>query len=272
VIETVGIPATLASASVQQARFDRIHTAEQIRALKISDVPETDRPKPLDVARKRFEEELSSEEGRNYLADGASQFLLHALKDTGTARAAAELLRQGTILIWASLEVLARDVFVSYVNQKPQAAKRLLMDTQTRQLFPLKELDLDLLEQHGFDLSESMGKVLAGLHELSTLPAIKQVFSVLFPSADTLHELLNRKEMWVLSQRRHLIVHRRAILDEKYLRDTGETGALGSELQISPDQLERHLQLVRDAGTALLRAARDAQRGEPLGSEKLMGA
>jgi hypothetical protein len=67
-----------------------------------------------------------------------------------------------------------------------------------------------------------------------------------------LKDALEQKEMWVLNQRRHLIVHRRGIVDASYIANTGDALALGAELTISPNELERYLTLVADTGVKMI--------------------
>lgn len=247
---TAGIPFSLAVASVHSARFQQLHIAEKIEGG--DDEPDG---AALERARTRMREEQESSEGKRQLADATCHFLLHVAASEDTTDAAAELLRQGTVLAWASLEVAVRDVFVAYLNRVPTAAKRLVTDPSTRQLFPLKALEFELLERYQFDLSASMGHVMASLHDIADLPTIKQIVSALFPRSPALGDLLNRKQMWMLSQRRHLIVHRRAVVDDRYNRETGETLPLGSTLLITPTELKESLLLVRDAGIELILAA-----------------
>lgn len=49
-------------------------------------------------------------------------------------------------------------------------------------------------------------------------------------------------------------MHRRAIMDETYLSNTGDAGAPGDELCISAATLEADLVLVRDIGVELIRS------------------
>jgi hypothetical protein len=77
------------------------------------------------------------------------------------------------------------------------------------------------------------------------------VYSVLFPSNERLNQALNKTELWVLFQRRHLIVHRRGVIDQIYLDATGENYPLGSKLNVRPDDFEASMRMVVAAGEAL---------------------
>ena len=72
-------------------------------------------------------------------------------------------------------------------------------------------------------LSKKIGTVLISQLNFGDLTNIKRVFAVLFPNALELVTCLNDPNLWLLYQRRHLIVHRRGIVDETYLERSGGT-------------------------------------------------
>jgi hypothetical protein len=257
-ISTVSMPSQLAIASAQRWRFQQLHIAERIRAR--SDLgPDGEPTKEAlhtawERANAKMRSELSSKDGINYLADSACEFLLDGLKSKDVSQAAVELLSQGAVLIWSAFEVLARELFVRHLNSRPSEAARLLSLPEGRRLFQLKGLDFETLAEYGFDLSVKMGTVLASAHDLASLGALKTVFRALLPESEELHKALDVKELWMLSQRRHLIVHQRGIVDSKYIASTGDTQQVGERLSISTDELMRYIVLVQQAAAELLRA------------------
>ncbi len=72
------------------------------------------------------------------------------------------------------------------------------------------------------------------------------------PNNSKLATVLRDTELWKLNQRRNLILHRRSIVDESYLRNTGDTLTLGEELKVSPNQFEKDLSLILRIGCAML--------------------
>jgi len=245
-------------ASAHNWRFQQIHASELIRArseLGPDGHPTEDALRAArERANRRFEEELKSQEGVEHLADSGSQFLLYVLRNKDVAHAASELLRQGTILLWGAFEILTREIFVQYLNSRPERAKQLLDLPKCRRLFQMKSLDFDTLSEYAFDVSNSMGSILALSHDLTDLPAIKTVFKVLFPEQKQLRDALNSRKLWLLSQRRHLIVHNRGIVDQRYLDNTSDNLRAGELLPLIPDDLEDYLRLICDVGTKLLAA------------------
>jgi hypothetical protein len=101
----------------------------------------------------------------------------------------------------------------------------------TRKRFEAERLTVDTLLQHGFDLSARLGSVLIEQQDFSRLQTIKAAYAVLYPRAE-LAEALGRKDLWELYQKRHLIVHRRGIIDQAYLDATGRAEAVGTELSL----------------------------------------
>ncbi len=99
-----------------------------------------------------------------------------------------------------------------------------------------------------------MGNVLIELHDLSDLPTIKDVFGTLFPHTAPLRKALDEGDLWILNQRRHLLVHRRGIVDDEYLDNTKESVAIGSLLSVSPKEIENYFHVVRDAGEEIVTA------------------
>jgi hypothetical protein len=99
-----------------------------------------------------------------------------------------------------------------------------------------------------------MGDILSQAHDLGNLVAIRQVYAALFPEDSLLRDSLSERDLWMLNQRRNLIVHNRGVVDAKYLAVTGESCAVGSQLVTSPLDLERALDKVCSTGPTLIRA------------------
>ncbi len=79
------------------------------------------------------------------------------------------------------------------------------------------------------------------------LPALK--------SDPDVEAALGGQDLWVLCQQRHLIVHRRGVLDARYLEKTGEARQIGQRLVVTPAEFESQIDGVVNAGRVLLIAA-----------------
>ncbi len=246
------VPFHMAVASVHRRRFMQLNIAEQIRAREHLDehgnVPEWAQKEAMEKASVRLRETSAD------LADPTLDELSSHLDDSNFASAARELLCQGDVLVWGALEVLASDLFVAVLNGDPQLTTTLLENETAKRLFGLKTFTVDALAGFRFDLSRHMGDVLVSHHPVDSIPTMKTVFGTLYPQDEDLRQALNTRNLFVLNQRRHLIVHRRALIDAEYVRLVGE-GSVGDRLIVSPEQFEGDILAVRDAGRALLRSA-----------------
>jgi hypothetical protein len=70
-----------------------------------------------------------------------------------------------------------------------------------------------------------------------------------------LQKHLRNPKLGLLQQRRHLIVHRRGVIDKQYLEKTGEKLNIGEQLSPTPAQIEEHFKDACDAALALVKAA-----------------
>ncbi len=269
VISTVSIPFTLASTSVHRQHYWRFGTAERIRARMIEQ-EENETEEALERRRdahagkradERMQEFLATSDGTNTVTEDICHFLLSGFKEQGGADAASELLHQGVVLLWGAFEVLARDIFQQYVNVNPKALQRLLSDASTRKRFEQQKFSVEFLAEHGFDVSAKMGTILANQQDLSDLLTIKAVYLALFPNNEAIRQSLNERGLWMLSQQRHLIVHRRAVVDQRYVEATNTTCLVGTRLMITPRDLVDYLKLVCQAGTTLISATSENLKG-----------
>jgi len=258
VISTTALPFQMATSAVLQRRFQQLNIAERIRARahidESGEVPDSAQREAVEIARARFEEEKKAPDSANRVGDQVLADLVGLASHNAFGSAAFELLRQGTVLVWGALEVLAQDLFVVFVNQRPGAALDLMRDERTKRYFQLRDIPLDTLAEYDFDLSEKLGDVIVRDKAIDNLPTIRATFDVLAPGNEAMRTALAEDDLWNLNQRRHLIVHRRGIVDSAYLQKIGDVVAIGSDLRVSPKELERYLELVRTAGLSMLRA------------------
>jgi hypothetical protein len=260
-VSTVAMPFRLATASVEQSHFQRIHIAERIRARYIEEDAlhsgeelEAMRDREAHIkAQSRMQEFVGSDDGQDVLIRDTCRFLLASLKH-GLELAAHELIHQGLLLIWSAFQVFCRDAFETLLNRDPVKVRILITHPTTRKRFEAERLPLDTLAQYGFDLSARLGTVLVSQQNFSDLRTIKAVFVVLFPGDTALTQALAQRDLWTLYQRRHLIVHRRGVIDQDYLDATGETLEIGTRLVVTPLAFETALSVVVSAGTEVARS------------------
>jgi hypothetical protein len=257
VLRTLSIPFQYTFAQVQSLHHQRFLMAERIRALNFEDERDTENDRELrerqasDAAHGKLKA-FAEGDGRSIMPREVLERLASVKADPESLTAGRELTRQGVVLVWGAFEVLARDVFVEFLNRQPARVETLLSNPSNRKRFGIEKLDWGTLSNFGFDLSKNVGNVLAERTDLDDVPTIKDAFGALFPTASELATKLANRQLWVLFQRRNLIVHRRGIVDRQYNEKTGESLPLGSQLWPTPADVEAYLDASVQAGAAIL--------------------
>ncbi len=255
---TTTLPYQLASSGASAIHFQRFHMAERIRSLKVGpwesrteDEKKVSEKNAYEVACNKFHSYQSSSAGLNALVEDLSSALLTALNNSATAEAADELLYQAVVSLWSAFEVFARDELTIVLNGWPSLTERLLSDPSTKKLFELPKISIDDLSSVDFDLSKSMGNVLFGSRDFSDIRTIKAAFGSICDDPELAREL-NSDLLWHLNQDRHLIVHRRGIVDRRYLSVTKRNVELGDRINVTPDEVETYFKATTNAATAIL--------------------
>ena len=184
--------------------------------------------------------------------------LLQLKNEPEALAAARELTRQGVVLTWSAIEVLSRDAFVHLLNSKPQLSDALLAEQFNRKRFATDRTEWQTLASYGFDLSGKLGSYLISKADLSNVPAIRAAYTALFPGAVQLRSCLSDERLWHLSQKRHLIVHRRGIVDDAYIGATGTGLKVGDVLWAAPAEVEEAIEAAMALGAELLEQVANA--------------
>lgn len=153
-----------------------------------------------------------------------------------TEQAAKELRYQTTVAIWSSIEVLLKDQLIEIINWKPELAKRLTTDEIAKKRFEMPKLTLNELEERNFNFQNCMGDLLVRQRDASDLLTLKAAVGAICGKGD-LFSALESREIRLLNLQRHLIVHRRGIVDEKYLSLSGDQAQKGESVAIPPSSI-----------------------------------
>lgn len=263
VLRTLSIPFQYTFAQVQSLHHQRFLIAARIRALKDNDEDDTEDGKAKrerhasETAHVKFQE-FAVGDGRDAMPREVLYRLASIKEDPDSLAAARELTRQGVVLVWGAFEVLARDLFTELLNRHPARVEALLANPSNRKRFGIEKLDWGTLSSFGFDLSKNLGTVLAQRADLDDIPTIKDAYGALFPEVSDLAWKLADRRLWLLFQRRNLIVHRRGMVDQQYNEKTGETLRLGDQLWPTPEDVEAYFEAVTVAGAAMLTEVNNA--------------
>mgnify|MGYP000895518890 CR=1 FL=1 len=258
-LQTTATPYLLGDQAAHDKHFQRISMAARIRSLKIlasgDETAEALEARRVEDAHRNSNQGMAefcaSEESVDAICSETARFLLYLHKKRKIASVARELLLQGTFSTWSALEMLIGDGLVLLLNSNPKLVTKLLSDPSAKKKFELPKLSADYLAEKGFDLSTQMGSLLFEDRDLSSLAAIRIACEAIFEDS-TLRAMLNADSLWLLNQKRHLIAHRRGVVDDEYVRNTGSSLSIGDHLHVSPSEFEENLMGVLSIGQGFL--------------------
>ena len=239
VVRLLSMPFTMVHAQVHGLHWQRILMAERIRALALDESEERERA--ADAAAKRKFKVFIDEQGDTTVATDVLERLDALSSEEDSLAAARELTRQGVVLVWSAFEVFARDLFVNLVDEHPDLAEALRASAIGRRRFAVDKIDWETLREFDFDLSGSLGTLLAGRTDLDDIQAMRDAFGALFPNGAECSRRLADARLWQLFQTRNLIVHRRGVVDRRFVEKTGSTLPLGAQLWVTPGEVEDFL-------------------------------
>jgi len=257
IITVASLPFTMTSSAIHRRRFDSFLAAERIRSLKIVPPGErvTDEPEKqaLVSAENKMLKFLESEDGINWIRDSIVMEMRIGLDSEELSSAAHELLGQSIISLWSTFERFSSGFARQWVNADPSRAKMLLDSSDLRNYFGRQTLDIEIIESHGYILNNSMGDIIFKGKRLDSLKIIRAVYEVLF-STEAVRSSLG-DHMWILNQRRNLLVHNRGIVDAEYRKKTGDLQDIGDKIVLKSDDLVSSAIAVQNAVIAIISAA-----------------
>ncbi len=194
--------------------------------------------------------ELTGEKG----TDKMKQAIEPALRIYDNSIPVIEHLFRATLCsFWTALEVLASDLWEDAVNSEPlKLASSALREKTDHEVEGItqKQVSVDALFKHNFDLSNVMGTVLKSKFDFSSVHGIEKAFRCIIRfDAWTDDE---KRILILLEKSRHLIQHRAGIVDAKFLELTGTAANLGEPLVVSAPDLQNYRQAVTRAGWKLI--------------------
>lgn len=249
VVLAASLPFQLTNDAVCQSMFDRKHIAARIRA----DDCEGADVKALAFAKTEMANFLASSEGVHFMRDEIVHELDDRLSRANISAAAGELLVQTVVSTWGVFENFARSFIIDFINANPKMAQPILKSPDLKEYFGRPAIDIQVIGEHGFDLTGIMGNVIFHGKKLDSLSVIKKIMSALFKDKTVTVALGG--DLWSLNQRRHLLVHKRGLVDEEYISQTGDKLVKGDRLTITSADVEKSVIAVQLAIITLSRIA-----------------
>jgi len=251
------IPFQFAHSNVLNVRFNQLLAAESIRALKFVEpgkgLDQAAEQLAREVAQKRMNEELADKSIIDRHANNTlRQSHFHSAAPDLRA-SSEELLRQVLVMSWGAFETVANDLVRLLLNLKPILVQDARQGRPYKDVLNARNL-LDGLESARFNLADCMGDFLSSLVSLDSLEKMQTAAQVIFGSA-VLDACLKDARLWLIAQQRHLIVHRRSVVDERYRERTGDLTAVGNKLTFDAAYVEQSMSVLRDIGCLLYSSA-----------------
>jgi hypothetical protein len=239
--KTASLPYQMAATSVLNREYEYILLEERIAGHR----------KTHERAHKKFLKDRQLEKNLDRYTNHVKHILEDNLDNPAIRIAASELIRQCAVQLWSALEVVASDIFVTFLNARPDLTIRLTENEKTKKLIQLKGIPIEALAKYQFNLTSNMGNLLVNYLPVDTVNSMKAIFGAILPNPKAINRVLSDHELWRLFQQRHLIVHRRGIVDSSYLSATGDNVPIGSEIAITPAMLKKYMKCVLKAGSAI---------------------
>ncbi|MCJ7691742.1 MAG: hypothetical protein MUO60_20895 [Clostridiaceae bacterium] len=261
VIAILSLPNTISVTRTKLLIFDKIMTQELILSTPlVIDDPESkeDEKKRKELvykkAQERYFKEVYTEQGTKEFWNITYSFLDDLHDKNEVAIAVKELLNQSCILLWSSFEVLSRDFFINYINRNANRINDLLEFLKAKKIYN-NIISLDTLVEHSYDISKNMGFILEQNIDFSYLSYIREIYKMLFPLNTTLVNNINNKLLWKINQQRHLLVHKKGIVDKKYSESTDDKTPIGEEIIITPESVKQYLEIIKSTGYEIVNSA-----------------
>jgi hypothetical protein len=255
----VTIPFVMTYKDVLNLRFQALFTAEKIRARKYvmgdEDLSEEHVKEAHGIATARMHTELSTDDEQRAFQNMVVDKLHSLLISDDLSNASHELLLETMVMLWGAFEVFVTDTIKVLINSSPGIAVRLVTGEKTKKHFPSKGIPIEVLADRNFNVGSTMGNILFDERHFDSFPIIKDVLMSVFLEDNDLCQVLSRPELWLLSQRRHVIVHRRGVVDASYISKTGDKVGIGTRLQVASDYIYKSFDEIRDVAISILRLA-----------------
>lgn len=247
------VPFYLTQASVTDQRFHQLLTAERIRSRSLEGTETFREEAAFLKASERMTDEMRNPDIVGGHAKRTLKLLDRHLANGEFSSSSEELLRQVLVIGWSAFEVLVNDTLRLLINVKPSIISAFTDIKPYRESLSGRAL-LEALNENQFDLSARMGDIFCEIVRLDSLEKIRDAIRLSLQNTQ-LDARLKDEKLWRISQQRHLIVHRRGLVDSRYVERTSDRINIGEHIKFDSNYVETSLSLIRDIGCEVFEAA-----------------
>lgn len=137
------------------------------------------------------------------------------------------LMHQACLLVWSAIEIFSKEIFIYALNDNPSLYNKITKSPYLKDRFAVGNARwAELLEQHDYNLVGKLGTVVAADKDFSSPKLIRELFPIIFDEPNLIgfpEGIFNSEALMKLGQRRHLIAHKCGIVDDDYLKKSGDT-------------------------------------------------
>ncbi len=146
---------------------------------------------------------------------------------------------------WTAFEAIATDLWVESVNLHPWGLAEIKgqpLATKNEDAEDLgedeapkldKSVSLNMLQRHGYDISDHMGDILKNKFNFNVLVGIRSAYRAAWGKEDEMDRILKVEKLSVLGAVRNVLVHNGGIADPRFVRRVKGDSRFGT---ITPDQ------------------------------------
>lgn len=235
VANATGIPFTMAMHFSMRNAQSKIGIREAIIGVDLSE------EEIRSNSQKKFNDALNDQEFANEIFIDLSNILLSLVKENQTL--SKELLSQGYLQAWSIFEVFLRDFIELYLNNNPEKCNSVLQNDALKRRNDLRKIPYDFIESNMFDIKNKIGTLIVNTYDCSDLIVIKEIIKSI-AYKEELNLALDGNELWKFFQTRHLLIHKKGIIDSNFLRKTNCTNKIGTAISITPKDFENAIEMI----------------------------
>lgn len=251
------IPFFLARASTWRQRLNLIRASERILCLKEMEVGAKLTTELEAKAEKRAIMRMTSEwEDPNFKKISSDQLVKELLDATTFPEyneASSELLRQLCVMAWNSFEILATDVIKCVLNESPHLVL-LLADAREFKSQLSGGAFLLALSREAFNLSSGVGSFVTSEINFDSLHKLRVALGIILKDCNV-DTMLKSQELYEINSKRNLIVHRRGMIDSKYIANSSCVQNVGDRLRVEAQSVKNDFRLIVSYGAQILTSA-----------------